>query len=110
MHHLYPSHYISTCAHNIVYKEDLNKVFLKNIFYTICKACSLINFSADGEVIEVQGVTRRGQTGTTNPQGFDIDDSEFVAASEGRLAWFLCHATSNKGVHFFLVLIPLVLM
>ena len=42
------------------------------------------DFSADGEVMEVQGVTRRGDPGATNAQGFDFDESEFVAASEGR--------------------------
>ena len=29
-------------------------------------------------------MTRRGAAGSTNAQGFDFDESEFVAASEGR--------------------------
>ena len=42
-----------------------------------------VYYSPNDEVMEVQGVTRRGATGPSNQQGFDIDDSEFVAASEG---------------------------
>ena len=54
---------------------------------TICLSVTTVvtvyDFRADGEVMEVQGVTRRGAAGATNSQGFDIDESEFVAASEG---------------------------
>ena len=43
----------------------------------------LDGFSAEDDVVEVQGVTRRGATDQQNQQGLEFDESEFVAASEG---------------------------